>query len=259
MLTFAEGLTRKIRSNLSTLLRMITNNQIRFVKSLQQKKYRTENGLFVVEGLKLFEELNLSDFQIHSAYGLTDLAEQFDGVEAVKLKELERMSGLKSAPPIIAVAHKKEWRKESLKGLTILLDDLNDPGNLGTIIRSADWFGVSRVICSPKTVEVYNSKGIQASMGSVFNVPVFVQEMEETIADLNELKIPVYGTSLKGKDISELKTTSDCALIIGSESHGMRPGIENLCDENFKIPGFGKAESLNAAVACSVFLAQLKI
>lgn len=237
---------------------MPTKNQIRFVKSLQQKKIRNESGLFVVEGLKLYSEVLKSDFEIDVAYVNSAMSDEYPSLEPASKSDMERMSGLKTAPPIIAVVKQKSFESNEFRGITLFLDDLKDPGNLGTIIRSAHWFGVNRIIASPHTVELYNPKVIQASMGSAFFLDYQVKDLIMASSAFKQNEIPLVGTTLSGKDYLEMGKVEDVVLIIGSESHGIHSDLVSLLDLEYKITSFGEAESLNAAVACSIFLSRIK-
>lgn len=236
---------------------MITKNQIRFVKSLQQKKYRNENRLFVVEGRKSVEEAFLSDFTIQNIYvsKLSEISKGLSDYIEIPTKEMDRISSLKSAPGILAVVEIPEisWDNQT-HGLTIILDDIKDPGNLGTIIRTADWFGVKRIICSENTVDLWNSKVVQSTMGAIFHVPVYYQSLEKTLEVFNKEKVPAYAAILKGKNLYDIDFPSDAAVIIGSESHGISQEIISLSSHSATIPSFGNAESLNASIACAVIL-----
>ena len=156
---------------------MITKNQIRFVKSLQQKKYRNENGLFVVEGRKTVGEALKSNWDIQKVYvsKQTEIPNNLVDYVAISSSEMNRISGLKTPPGVLAVVKIPALDEDiSTHGITVILDDIRDPGNLGTIIRTCDWFGVKRVICSPNTVELWNPKVVQASMGSIFTFQFFI-------------------------------------------------------------------------------------
>ena len=234
---------------------MPTKNQIRYVHSLKQKKCRLEHGEFVVEGEKMVRELNESNWEVIASYHTSKNPHPVSGSEEVSDKDMERMSFLKSSSPALAVVKQRTWQPGNWKGRSVLLDDIKDPGNLGTIIRTCDWFGVDRIICSNETVDMYNPKVIQSSMGSMFRMPVVYRSLSGAIDELKKNEIPVLGTVLGGTNIFETSSLSEAAWIIGSESHGMSGEIQDRCDALVSIPGFGQAESLNAGIALASFLA----
>lgn len=240
---------------------MITKNQIRFVKSLQQKKYRNENRLFVVEGRKNVAEVFASDFVIQITYvsRLSELPDELAEYEEISSKDMDRISGLKSSPGILSVVEMRDLAWDgSTKGLTIILDNIKDPGNLGTIIRSANWFGVSRVICSKNTVDLWNPKVVQATMGAIFRVPVFYNTLENVVEKMKDNNVPTFAAILDGENLYDISFSDNLAIIIGSESHGISPEIIQQASNSVTIPSFGNAESLNASIACAVILGVLR-
>ncbi len=240
---------------------MITKNQIRFVKSLQQKKYRNEYGLFVVEGRKSVEEVLQSSLTVQKIYvsKLEEVPEGLSEFVEISSTEMKRLSGLKTAPGILAVVQIPSFSWDnSTKGITLLLDDISDPGNLGTIIRSADWFGVERIICSPNTVDLWNPKVVQATMGSLFHVPIFTLNLEEVLAVFEDKKVPSFAAVLNGENLYDISFPEDAAIIIGNESHGISQVLVDSASHAVTIPAFGRAESLNASVACAVILGVMK-
>ena len=181
---------------------MITANQKKFVKSLAQKKFRTEYNCFVVEGEKLVHELIDSDFEIEVIYALKNWIEenQHDKAEEVSAKELASISLLKTPNQVLAVVkQKKEPLPNTINSFSIVLDKIQDPGNLGTIIRTADWFGIKTIICSDDSVDVYNPKVIQATMGSLFRVNVVYTNLTDFFKEYNSLS--VYGAMLDGENV----------------------------------------------------------
>lgn len=233
---------------------------MKLVKSLQQKKYRDEHGLFLAEGVKLVNEA------IHSAAKLEMIV--YAGEEGdlpfdlpmnsyrVSPKELGRMSGLKNPNRILAVCHKDIPRKEVSEGWTVTLDQISDPGNLGTIIRICDWMGVGRIVCAQDSVDVFNPKVVQASMGSIFRVDVTYRSLEEYLGESNLESI--LGADMEGQSIYEHKPADEGILVMGSESHGLRPEISAKCTGKISIPQFGGGESLNVAVSAGIILSHLK-
>lgn len=233
---------------------MITHKHIKFVHSLKLKKNRGD--YFVVEGEKMIEELINSSFQVEHIYHTQEIKLSHPKAEQVSTKDMERMSHFKNSSHVLAVV-KKPLSQNQLdeNKLQIVLDDIKDPGNLGTIIRIADWFGIDSVFCSENTVDIFNSKTIQSSMGSLFRVNVSYMPIIELLPDYNA---PILGAVLDGENIYESKLPETGIILIGSESHGISDEVKSLITQAIKIPQFGKAESLNAAVACGIICSEIK-
>lgn len=249
---------------------MITKNQRNSVKALKRKETRAIENRMVVEGFKgVFELLNskVVTERIYITSGLnfpevTNLASE-KNVEVCRVskKDMEIMSSLKNAPGLLAVGQTITTTPSDLVNLiksskipTILvLDDLVDPGNVGTLIRTAHWFGLAGVMCSDRTVDIWNAKTIQASMGSVFNLPIGKGGIAEFITE-NKLNCAVLDAG--GENIYESNVLPD-AIIVGSESHGVNEAIRSLCETTWSIPGSGNVESLNAAIAGSIVSSEL--
>lgn len=229
----------------------MTNNEIKFIKSLSQKKFREEHGLFVVEGRKLVREAAESGLQI-----VQHFTEEQDGAEL-----MARISSMSSPSPELAVVRKPARTDLPMapKGLYLALDAVRDPGNLGTIIRIADWFGVSAVLCSDDCAELYNPKVINASMGSAFRVPVIYGILPEMLDRFSTAGIPVYGTFLEGEDIYRQNLPDDAVLVMGNEANGIGAEVASRCQGRLTIPEFGsRAESLNVSVATAVCVSEFK-
>ena len=239
---------------------MITKNQIKYIKDLSRKAVRTTEQKFVVEGEKLLDELMRSGAEIDEIFALPEWAEQHQNVNVTLIsnKELERISQLKSPNKVLAVVptFEDEITDDLSDGLTLFLDRINDPGNFGTIIRMADWFGVTKIICTEQSVDVYNSKVIQSSMGSAFRIPVFYQNGQEYIAHYQKQfpDNPIIGAAMEGTDLNESSLPKNGLLVMGSESHGIDPEIEKHLTQLVTIPSMGQAESLNVAVATGIIL-----
>lgn len=236
----------------------ISANEIKAVKSLSQKKFRDAEGLFVVEGEKMVREAQSSGFTIEKIYREDEI-----GAEA-----MSRMSQCQTPPPCMAVVRQKElgW-PGSPAGLFLALDAIRDPGNLGTIIRIADWFGLDGILASSDTVELYNPKVVQASMGAVFRMPVrYVASLKDALKDEISSGAAVYGTLLDGEDIyaSEFSTGTGnrTFLVIGNESNGISAEVRTICTGRLLIPPYPASrhgsESLNAAVATAVAVAEFR-
>ena len=236
---------------------MITKAQVKHIRSLDDKNYRRQFNEFVVEGEKMLSEVLRSGFEILMIYAVDEWVEKYKAelknkpYQLIPYFELEKISQFKTPNQVLAVVKIPVAAiPSSLSGLTLILDDIRDPGNLGTIIRIADWFGIQNVICSIGSVDVYGSKVIQATMGSVFRVGVFYTDLKSYI--LSQSGTQVIGASLMGKDISEFQYTQPAFLLIGNESKGLSQELEALCSDTVKIPQLGQAESLNAAVATGI-------
>tara|TARA_Y100000746_G_C15355339_1_gene387630 strand:+ start:33 stop:770 length:738 start_codon:yes stop_codon:yes gene_type:complete len=241
---------------------MLTNNEIKFINSLNHKKNRDSNSLFLVEGDKIINELISSDFRIKKIYGTYNWYEDNRSIIEEELfckvspKELSRISNLKSPNNVLAIVNKKNFELEqsNLTGLTLVLDSINDPGNLGTIIRSCHWFNIKNIICSENTVDMYNSKVIQSTMGSIFNVNIFYTELTSFLNDCSN-NHTIYGSFLDGDDIKKIKINSNTLLVIGSESHGISNSIVNKIHKKVTIKGKSEEiNSLNVATATSIML-----
>lgn len=237
---------------------MITANQKKFVKSLAQKKFRTEYNCFVVEGEKLVHELIDSDFEIEVIYALKDWIEenQPEKAEEVSAKELASISLLKTPNQVLAVVkQKKEPLPNTINSFSIVLDKIQDPGNLGTIIRTADWFGIKTIICSDDSVDVYNPKVIQATMGSLFRVNVVYTNLTDFFKEYNSLS--VYGAMLDGENVYQ-KTLNKkgSVLLMGNESKGISESLLPFITDKILIPKIGHAESLNVASATAILCAE---
>jgi RNA methyltransferase, TrmH family len=239
---------------------MISNNEIKFIKTLHQKKYRDTEKLFVVEGIKAVEELIKSDYQVEKLFGEANLLEKLNTKgEIVSAKEMERISYQNTPSGILAIAKQKQLKLEFSNidtQLSVVLCNINDPGNLGTIIRLADWFGIHNIICSNNSVDVYNPKVVQASMGSIFRKPVFYENLKILFGKTSE-KLPIYGAFMEGESLYTIKKSNNGLIVFGSESHGIDTEIAGFIKTKFTIPRIGRAESLNlaaaVAIACSEF------
>ena len=237
---------------------MLSKNQIKFITSLQQKKYRIANQLFFAEGIKVIQELIKSNFE------LVDLFITFDDFNEVLSSkktiitedELKKISALSTANTCLAVFKIPLEKKIMESGLILALDSIRDPGNLGTIMRLCDWFGVSQLICTKDTVDSYNPKVVQATMGSIARVNVHYVDLESFI---KETKLAVYGTFMDGDDIYKTNLPQEGVVIMGNEANGISPEIEKLIKNKLTIPRFGtiqKTESLNVATATAILLSE---
>lgn len=234
---------------------MITKAQVKHIRSLDDKKNRIAFGEFVVEGDKMVRELLGSHLTTIHVYALKEwvLANKqiLRNTEYTIIEpfELQKMSMQQHPNQVLALSGLPIWPHEPEEGICLVLTGIQDPGNLGSIIRIADWFGVSRIYCSHDTVDFLNPKVVQSSMGSVFRVPVVYTTIEELLANTNW---PVYGTALGGEPLTSVAKISKGYVVIGNESKGVPPEILKFCTQQVQIPGKGKAESLNAAVATGI-------
>ena len=243
---------------------MLSKSQVSLLKSLQQKKHRLDNGLFLVEGYKSVVEFAGSRYHIEAIYytpgfdpKVLKLSQKINLCE-ISVTDIERISSLKTPQDVIAAVRipaEKEIEIPRLKNkFSIVLDSIQDPGNMGTIIRIADWFGIDSIICSENTVEAYNPKTVQASMGSLARVDVFYTDI---LKFLTNCKLPVYGAVLNGSSIYRTKFGSEGLLLFGSEGSGLSKVIEKLITQAITIPRIGYAESLNVGTAAAIICAEV--
>ncbi len=238
---------------------MLSKNELKYIQSLCQKKQRTQEGLFLAEGPKLAMELLNSDYKVEKLYATADwLADNPVDVETIAVTEFElaKMSTLQTPNEVLVMCRqKKDLGLPVFKNnLSLVLDGLQDPGNLGTIIRIADWFGIHQIIASEDTVEFYNPKVIQSTMGSFIRVKCWYTNLPEI---LSSVELPIYGALLKGQSVNQMGTLKEGLLVIGNESKGIRESVLPLITKAVTIPRIGQAESLNAAVAAGILLSHL--
>ena len=242
---------------------MISKSQVKYIQSLGQKKYRDQEQVFIAEGPRLVSDLLQSkNVVVTHLYAVSDWLEDnaklLNGVHtsAVLDRELESMSQLKTPNRVIAIIKKFEHREPTVGGnISIVLDTIQDPGNFGTIIRIADWFGINQIICSNDSADMYNSKVVQATMGSIARVNVYYAELDKWLEQHNEVR--VYATMLEGKDVTKMSAIKEGLIIIGNEANGIDERLLQFANERITILKKGKADSLNAAVATGIVLACL--
>ena len=238
---------------------MFVKSQIKFVKSLHQKKYRIQHGLFVAEGVKLVGELLNSRLTVTQLYTTEENLVTDPPIAAVKVsdKDLARMSGLKTPNKMIGVFEIPEPQHLDYSDWILALDRVQDPGNLGTIIRLCDWFGIKHLLCSPNTADCYNPKTLQATMGSIGRVNIVYDSIEKIVS---ESGLDLYGTFMEGEPIYKLGFPSAGILLLGNESQGISSDLEQLVKEKITIPQFGQSEveSLNVATAAAIVLSELR-
>ena len=235
---------------------MISKNQIKFIKSLSLKKNRVKAQLFVAEGEKIVNELLNSKFEIEHIYA----TKQFSGINSseksaltvVSNEELSRISNLTSPNNVLAIVKISQKESEKSGGIKLVLDDVNDPGNLGTIIRMCDWFGVTQLICSNSTVDCYNPKVVQSAMGSLFKLDIKYLDLATY---LDNIDTPIYGAYMNGVDVKGQEFPKQAHLIMGNEANGISESISKYITNKVSIKNIGgNTESLNVAVATSILL-----
>ena len=239
---------------------MVSKNQIKLITSLQQKKFRQLHKLFIAEGVKVIQELLDSNFVLEHLYVTESIFESLNNKSKTVIteSELKKISCLSTPNNCLALFAIPETEKPISSGLIVALDAVRDPGNLGTIIRLCDWFGVDQLWCNEQTVDLYNPKVVQATMGSLARVKVHYLDLEKEIQKAN---LPVFGTFMDGENIYQSNLPSEGILILGNEANGISTGIEKLVTSRLAIPRFGnlqKTESLNVATATAIFLSEFK-
>ena len=234
----------------------ISNNDIKKYSSLNRKIKRKEYQLFVVEGEKICKEILKNDFEFESIFTTEDLRSEFPLSTVCSKKEIARISHLKNPSNVVAICKLPTYKINSKdKKPLIFLDNVNDPGNLGTIIRTLDWFGYKQVFCSKNTVDCFNNKSVMASMGSIFKVNCHYIDFKE-FQQLFPQHV-TFGSSLSGENIGSVKLETESIIIIGNESNGVSKEVMDKVDNTIRIPGYGKAESLNVSVATGIILNEL--
>lgn len=238
---------------------MLSKNQLKVIKSLRTKKGRDTHSAFLVEGRKPVEELLQSDYTVKHLVLSETMAESYANKDAAIIsdRDMASISAMTTPPGILAVANMPDWMSNKPptpeSGAHFVLDGIRDPGNLGTIIRTADWFGFEAIYCSQDCVECFNPKVVQASMGSVFRLKVFYANLNEL---LESSPLNAFGMYLEGKSIYKTDLV-DGLYVIGSESHGIREEIGSAIKEKITIPGRTNAESLNAGISAAILMSEI--
>ena len=238
---------------------MLTKNQIKLIVALEQKKHRLKQGLFKVEGKKTVDEFLKSPYNLHHIYALGDdfdcEAEKFS---LISESELKKISALTTPQKVVAVFEMPPAAKVSTNKFVLALDAVRDPGNLGTIIRLCDWFGIEHLVCSETTVDCYNPKVVQATMGSLTRVNVSYLNLEEFLKDT---KVQKFGAFMDGENVYESILPETGVLVMGNEANGISSEIEALIENRISIPSFSahqSTESLNVATATAILLSEFK-
>jgi RNA methyltransferase, TrmH family len=234
---------------------MISKAAIKFIKSLQIKKYRKQEQCFIVEGAKSVHELLNSNFEVTRVFGTADFLSSLSGIHAevieVTAKDLEGLGEFQTNDAALAIARMKPNRSfvVAQDEFAIVLDDIRDPGNLGTIIRTADWYGINKIIASEETADFYNTKVINASMGSFTRTDIFYTSLETYLQNCDH---KILGAFLNGEDVHHYNFGKGALVVIGNEARGISPSVEKLITGRITIPRYGQAESLNAAIATAI-------
>jgi TrmH family RNA methyltransferase len=237
---------------------MLSKSQIKLITSLKQKKYRQQHGFFVVEGVKTITELLNSNLKLHKLYSTESFNINAKDEVIISDSDLKRISYLKTPNKALAIFKMPTQKSIEKTGLIVALDAIRDPGNLGTIIRLCDWFGVKELVCSIETVDCYNPKVIQATMGSITRVNVSYVDLE---VFLKEIEVPVFGAFMEGQNVYSKALPEQGVLVMGNEANGVSKQIESIVTEKVSIPRFGDlqaTESLNVATATAILLSEFR-
>jgi TrmH family RNA methyltransferase len=239
---------------------MLSKNQIKLITSLQQKKYRKQEQLFFAEGVKVVQELLQSNFELQDLFTTKQdfISVSKTKVHAISDAELKKISALATPNSCLAVFKIPKAKEMKESGLILALDDVRDPGNLGTIIRLCDWFGIETLFCSDETVDIYNPKVVQATMGSISRVNVVYGDLENFLV---KTKLTVFGTFMDGKNIYQESLPKEGIIVMGNEANGISEAVEKLVTDRIAIPRFGDlqiTESLNVATATAIILSEFK-
>lgn len=239
---------------------MISRSEINNIKSLHHKKQRNEQQLFIAETPKVVAEILHSEYIVEKIYATENwlnTSKNHVPTTIITQQQLAQISTLQTPHQVLAVVKMKEENIETLNfshQLTLALDNIQDPGNLGTIIRIADWFGIRQIVCSLHCVDVFNPKVVQSTMGSFSRVKIYYAHIAQV---LQNVAMPVYGAMLQGEDVRKIDKPHEAILIIGNEANGISPEVEALITQKISIEKVGNAESLNAAVATGILVSHL--
>ena len=239
---------------------MVSKNQIKLISSLHQKKQRIANQLFFAEGVKVIQELLQSNFELEHLYTTQNDFEEVSSAKKTLINDsdLKKISALTTPNTCLAVFKMPKEKEIIESGLILALDSIRDPGNLGTILRLCDWFGIHQLVCSKETVDIFNPKVVQATMGSITRVNVNYLDLNTFVA---KTKLPVFGTFMDGTNIYTTDLPQEGIIIMGNEANGISEDIEKLIKNRLTIPRFGdiqKTESLNVATATAIILSEFR-
>lgn len=248
----------------------LSKNKIKYIQSLKDKKHRNISNTFVAEGEKIVLDL-LQSCKCQLIAGLPDIISKIDNdkidsdVEVIiaSSDELKKATHLKTAPPVIGVFYKPELNENQIdfsEGLHLVLDGVQDPGNMGTIVRIADWFGIKNIICSTDTVDIYNPKTVQSTMGAISRINVIYTNLQEFLQQHSQ--VPVYGTFLEGENIYSQKLSKNAFIIMGSEGKGISENLSSMVTNKLFIPNYPAntetSESLNVSVATAIICSEFR-
>jgi TrmH family RNA methyltransferase len=237
---------------------ILSNNHQKLITSLSQKKYRQKHQLFIAEGVKVVRELLESSFELEIIFSTESEFSSLDCFIQVSDQELKKISSLKTPNKVLALFKIPLQKKINSSGLIVVLDTINDPGNLGTIIRLCDWFGVEQLVCSQDTVDCYNSKVVQATMGSLARVSITYLNLSEY---LQTVSIPIFIADMDGVNIHKSKLPASAILVMGNEANGVSDRLKQLISNKISIPRYGNSnqvESLNVATATAILLNEFR-
>lgn len=236
----------------------LSKNHLKLITSLSQKKYRHKYKLFIVEGIKVVQEFLNSSYELEILFSTESSFSYLDSFIEVSEQELKKISSLKTPNKVIALFKIPVQKNTSSSGLIVALDAINDPGNLGTIIRLCDWFGIDQLLCSKETVDCYNTKVVQSSMGSLTRVAISYIDLKEY---LTSVSIPVFIADMDGDNIYEMKPPTSAVLVMGNEANGISNSIKQIVSTKISIPRYGNSqltESLNVATATAILLSEFR-
>ncbi len=236
----------------------LSNNHQKLITSLSQKKYRQKHQLFIAEGVKVVEEFLESSYEVEILFSTDSYFSFLDCFVQVTNQELKKISSLKTPNKVLALFKIPSEKKVNSSGLIVALDTINDPGNLGTIIRLCDWFGVKQLVCSKETVDCYNTKVVQASMGSLTRVSTSYLNLPEY---LKTVSIPIYIADMNGVNIHKTNLPTSAVLVMGNEANGISDTLKSLISNKISIPRYGdsmQVESLNVATATAILLNEFR-
>jgi TrmH family RNA methyltransferase len=239
---------------------MLSKNQIKLISSLHQKKYRFANQLFFAEGVKVIQELVKSNFDLEHLYTTKEDFKEIapNKITLITENELNKISALTTPNTCLAVFKIPMESKIIESGLVLALDSIRDPGNMGTILRLCDWFGIKQLVCSKETVDIYNPKVVQATMGSITRVNVNYVDL---VPFLGKTKLPVFGTFMDSDNIYKTALPQEGIIVMGNEANGISERVEKLVTKRITIPRFGElqiTESLNVATAAAIILSEFR-
>jgi len=236
----------------------LSKNHIKLITSLSQKKYRQKHKLFVVEGVKVVQEFLNSSYELEIVFSTDTDFSSTDKFIEVTDQELKKISSLKNPNKVLAIFKIPNQINPIMGGLILALDSINDPGNLGTIIRLCDWFGIEQLVCSNETVDCFNSKVVQASMGSLTRVAVSYLDLKKY---LQNASVPIFVADMDGLNVYKTKLPDSALLVLGNEANGISDDIKQLVTTKITIPRYGafqQTESLNVATASAILLSEFR-